>query len=97
MAIYSGLGNNLIRRHHILRLHLFADNDINETVRANIGRQMDLIQPVPKKSTEYSKEDCAQFPKLMNRSENYILDWEVPVERPQYIRDPRVSFFFFTD
>ena len=89
MATYSALGNNLIRRQHILRLHLFTDDEIPETIRANIGRQMELVQKVPKKSTDYSADDRAQIPHLIQREENHILDWEAPMKIPEYVRDPR--------
>uniref|UniRef100_A0A7E4W2J2 Ribosomal protein L13 n=1 Tax=Panagrellus redivivus TaxID=6233 RepID=A0A7E4W2J2_PANRE len=91
MATYSALGNSLLRRTHIMRLHLFADDDIPERIRSNLGKQMELIQPVPRKSTEYTAEERANFPRLVQRSERHLLDWEKPVEMPTYVRDPRIK------
>lgn len=39
---------------------------------------MGLIQKVPKKSTDYSAEERAKFPRFIHKSENYVLDWEAP-------------------
>jgi large subunit ribosomal protein L13 len=91
MATYSALGNNLIRRQHILRLHLFTDDKIPETLRANIGKQLELVQEIPKKSTDYSEKDKSKFPQLFTRDKNHLLDWEAPVVQPPYIRDPRIK------
>jgi len=90
MAIYSSLDNNLLRRTHILRLHLIADDEIPEAIRRNIGRQLELVQPVPKKATDYTEAERAAFPQIVEKKENHILDWENPIVPPTYVKDPRI-------
>uniref|UniRef100_A0AC34RCN3 Uncharacterized protein n=2 Tax=Panagrolaimus sp. JU765 TaxID=591449 RepID=A0AC34RCN3_9BILA len=91
MATYSALGNNLLRRTHILRLHLFADDEIAKPIQRNIGKQMELVQQIPKKSTDYSEAERLAFPQLVHRSENHVLDWESPISAPKFVPDPRIK------
>ncbi|CAJ0585865.1 unnamed protein product, partial [Mesorhabditis spiculigera] len=76
MATYKQLGNNLVRRRHIQRLHLFPDTEMPEFVKRNISNQLEQIQLVPKKSTDYTAEERAAFPKLVRFPKNHFEEWE---------------------
>uniref|UniRef100_A0A1I7S802 39S ribosomal protein L13, mitochondrial n=1 Tax=Bursaphelenchus xylophilus TaxID=6326 RepID=A0A1I7S802_BURXY len=77
-AVYKALGRTPIRRSQIERLHLFADDEMPEFIRKNIGNQLRQVQKVPKKSTEYTDEERANFPLLFKRRPDHLLDWENP-------------------
>lgn len=40
MTVYKGLGNHLLRRKVIERLHLFPEDEMPEFVKRNIGNQV---------------------------------------------------------
>uniref|UniRef100_A0A183VDC3 39S ribosomal protein L13, mitochondrial n=1 Tax=Toxocara canis TaxID=6265 RepID=A0A183VDC3_TOXCA len=80
LAVYKSLGNNVIRRRHIQRLHLFPNDRMPEFIRKNIGVQMEQVQSVPKRSDEYTAEERAAFPRLFKFSDDHVLDWQKPIE-----------------
>uniref|UniRef100_A0A914E8C8 Mitochondrial ribosomal protein L13 n=1 Tax=Acrobeloides nanus TaxID=290746 RepID=A0A914E8C8_9BILA len=89
ITTYRALGNNLIRRSHIERLHLFPDEDMPEFVKKNIGNQLKQIIPVARKSTEYTEEERAKFPRIVKFPEDHILDWHAPIVDPGAWKKPR--------
>ncbi|CAJ0915087.1 unnamed protein product, partial [Mesorhabditis belari] len=82
MAIYNKLGNNLIRRKHIQRLHLFPDAKMPEYIQKNIGNLLEQVQVVPRKSTDYTAEERAAFPRLVHFPEDHFEEWEAPIKPP---------------
>ena len=40
LAVYKELGNNMMRRRHIERLHLFANDSLPAFIKRNIGAQV---------------------------------------------------------
>uniref|UniRef100_A0AC35TMD9 39S ribosomal protein L13, mitochondrial n=1 Tax=Rhabditophanes sp. KR3021 TaxID=114890 RepID=A0AC35TMD9_9BILA len=80
LATYKALGNNMTRRRAIERLHTFSDSELPQFVKANISSQLRQLQDVPKRADQYTEEERAQMPKLINYSQDHIVDWEKPVE-----------------
>ncbi|CEF65635.2 Solute carrier family 25 member 44 [Strongyloides ratti] len=80
LATYKKLGNNLVRRMVIERLHLFPSTEIPEFLQKNISNQLRQVQEVPKRSIDYTNEERESFPRLFKRPEDYLLDWEEPIE-----------------
>lgn len=81
MAVNKGLGSKVFRRVHLQRLHLFVDDQMPDFIKRNIGNQLEQVQSVARKSTEYTAEERANFPRLVERKENYLLDWNEPQPR----------------
>jgi hypothetical protein len=79
MAVNRGLGTKVFRRDHLQRLHLFADDDMPDFIKRNIGHQLEQVQSVPRKSTDYSAEERVNFPRLVEKQPNHLKDWEAPI------------------
>lgn len=82
LSVYRSLGNNLLRRRLIQRLHLFPDTEMPEFVRQNIGSQLRQVQEVVKRSDEYTVEERAAFPKVVRFAEGHVIDWEKSIQNP---------------
>jgi hypothetical protein len=72
-AVYKAMDNNLIRRTNMERLHIFPGSQIPEDIKRNISGQIRPIMPVPKRLTEYSKEDVDNFPKIFDYPNDYVV------------------------
>lgn len=70
-AVYKACGPTLLRHTRMQRLHLFPDDNVTEDIRENICAQIKQLRSVPKKLTEYTKEELEQFPKLFEWPEDY--------------------------
>ncbi|CAI4222430.1 unnamed protein product [Auanema sp. JU1783] len=82
LSVYKALGNNLLRRKHIQRLHLFPDTDLPDFVKNNIGNQLEAVQPVVKRSDQYTDAERAAFPRLVKYREDHIENWEESTGNP---------------
>ncbi|CAB3406982.1 unnamed protein product, partial [Caenorhabditis bovis] len=82
LSVYKALGNNMLRRRHIQRLHLFADEDMPEFVRRNISSQLRQVQDVVKRLDEYSEEERKNVPNILKYSPGHVVDWEKSIESP---------------
>uniref|UniRef100_A0A0N5A2L8 39S ribosomal protein L13, mitochondrial n=1 Tax=Parastrongyloides trichosuri TaxID=131310 RepID=A0A0N5A2L8_PARTI len=69
LATYKALGNNLVRRKVIERLHLFPATEMPEFLKKNISNQLRQIQEIPKRSDQYTEEERKAFPNLIQTSE----------------------------
>ena len=56
------------------RLHLFPDEEMPGFIRKNISHQLEQIQNIPKKSTEYTNEERRRFPRLFKFSDEHVLN-----------------------
>lgn len=74
-AVYKAMDNNLIRRTNMERLHIFPGSEIPEDIKRNISGQIRPIMPVPKRLTEYSKEEVDNFPKIFDYPNDYVVRW----------------------
>ncbi|VDO91064.1 unnamed protein product [Heligmosomoides polygyrus] len=54
-----------MQRRHIRRLHLFPDTEMPVFVKENLGSQQEQVQPVPRRSDEYTPEERAKLPILL--------------------------------
>jgi len=79
--------NGLVKRRCLERLHLFPDNEMPNFIKKNINNQLAAIQVVPKKSTEYTKEERVNFPRLFKFPDNHVLDWHDNAEPPESYPD----------
>lgn len=73
LAVYSSLAKNLLRRPHMQRLHIYPTSVIPDDVKANITGQIRPLKAVPKRLTEYTKEEIDAFPKVYDYPKDYIL------------------------
>ncbi|VDK25159.1 unnamed protein product [Anisakis simplex] len=88
LAVYKCLGKNVVRRRHIQRLHLFANEAMPEFIRKNIGDQLEQVQSIAKRSDEYTDEERRSFPRLFKFDNDHLLDWNKPTESPaRYSKD----------
>lgn len=78
LSVHKGMGNRLFRRIHLQRLHLLPDNEMPDFVRRNIGNQLEQVQPAARKSTEYTDEERANFPHLVEYQDGHLLEWNDP-------------------
>lgn len=78
MSVHIGMGSKVFRRVHFERLHLFADTEMPDFIQRNIGNQLEQIQVVPRKSTEYTAEERKRFPSLVEHPKDYLIDWNDP-------------------
>jgi hypothetical protein len=88
MSVNAGMGTKVFRRVHLERLHLFTDTEMPEFIRRNIGNQLEQIQAVPRKSTEYTAEERQKFPTLVEHPEDYLADWSDPQPEIQRYDNP---------
>uniref|UniRef100_A0A914ULC9 Mitochondrial ribosomal protein L13 n=1 Tax=Plectus sambesii TaxID=2011161 RepID=A0A914ULC9_9BILA len=78
LSVYQSLGRNLVRRRHIERLHLFADDEIPPRILQNVSNQMEQVQSVPRRSDQISAEERSRFPAIFDWKEDHLVDWEAP-------------------
>uniref|UniRef100_A0A914IEN1 Uncharacterized protein n=1 Tax=Globodera rostochiensis TaxID=31243 RepID=A0A914IEN1_GLORO len=72
--------NRIVQRRCYERLHVFPDLEMPDFVRKNINNQLRQVQDVPRKSTEYTSEERAAFPRIFRPDDNFLKDWEEPIE-----------------
>ncbi|KAG8294228.1 54S ribosomal protein L13, partial [Homalodisca vitripennis] len=72
-AVYRALDKNLMRRNLMMRLHIFPEEDIPEEVKANISHQIPVLRPVPRSLLTYTDEEIANFPKVVDYPEGYVV------------------------
>lgn len=84
MSVYKALGNDLPRRRHIERLHLFPSEQVAPKIQANISHQMDQVQTVPRRSDEYTRDERAQFPALFDWQREHMQEWQDAMIMPEY-------------
>ncbi|PAV86376.1 hypothetical protein WR25_22349 [Diploscapter pachys] len=82
LAVYKCLGKSNIRRSHIARLHLLPDAEVPSFLMKNVGNQLEQVQEVVKRSTEYTDEERRNFPRLVKFPEDHVVDWEAPIDNP---------------
>jgi hypothetical protein len=54
------------------------DDEMPEFIRRNIGNQLEQVQDVPRKSTEYTAEERANFPQLVEYTKDHLMNWNNP-------------------
>lgn len=72
-AIYTSIAGNLLRRTQMERLHIFPDAVIPGDIKANISGQIRPLRPIPKRLSEYTKEEIDSFPKMYDYPKDYVL------------------------
>lgn len=72
-AVYRALDNNLQRRYHMARLHIFPDDKVPKEMLANVSNQIRPVRPIPKRLDEYDPEFMEKFPKIIDLPKNYVL------------------------
>uniref|UniRef100_A0A183CJT4 39S ribosomal protein L13, mitochondrial n=1 Tax=Globodera pallida TaxID=36090 RepID=A0A183CJT4_GLOPA len=72
--------NRIVQRRCYERLHVFPDLEMPDFVRKNINNQLRQVQDVPRKSTEYTSEERAAFPRIFRPDDYFLKDWEEPIE-----------------
>ncbi|KAI6197926.1 Ribosomal protein L13 [Aphelenchoides besseyi] len=78
LAIYKGIGKTGKRQHWTEFVHLFPDAEVPDFIRRNIGNQLEQVQTVARKSTDYTAEERARFPRLMKWNPEHPIDWRQP-------------------
>jgi len=76
--------NRIVQRRCLHRLHLFPNDDIPDFIRKNIGNQLEQVQEVPRKSTEYTEKDRQNFPRIFSIPQDHVLDWNDSSEPPEW-------------
>ncbi|XP_018408847.1 PREDICTED: 39S ribosomal protein L13, mitochondrial isoform X2 [Nanorana parkeri] len=64
LATYGMLPKNLLRRTMIMRLHLFAEEDIPEEILRNISTELKQPRKIPRRLNEYTQEEIEAYPRL---------------------------------
>lgn len=74
-ACYNNLNGDLKRKGHMARLHVFPDGfeGVPDEIAANLTGQIEPVRQVPKKLDEYTPEEIANFPKLWDYPEEYVV------------------------
>lgn len=72
-AVYTSLGNNLMRRPRMARLHIFPYDKIPSELMKNVTSQIRQLREIPKRLEEYSPEEVEKFPKLFDWPEDHII------------------------
>jgi len=80
-AVYRAVGNSLLRHPAMARLHCYPDAEVPPDILTNVNAQMKQLRPVPKRLTEYSKEDVAEFPKVFDWPRDYVLPRSTQTEK----------------
>ncbi|KAI6183194.1 hypothetical protein M3Y97_00462600 [Aphelenchoides bicaudatus] len=88
ISVHVGMGSKVFRRVHFERLHLFADAELPDFIKRNIGNQLEQIQTAPRKSTEYTVEERKKFPSLVERPKDYLVEWDDPQPEVQRYETP---------
>ncbi|XP_058804658.1 large ribosomal subunit protein uL13m [Phymastichus coffea] len=72
-AVYRALGNNIPRRYHMQRLHIYYNDQIPEKIKQNIGNQIKQLRPVPQRLDHISQDDIENFPQILKLPQTYVL------------------------
>uniref|UniRef100_A0A2P2I1F8 39S ribosomal protein L13 n=1 Tax=Hirondellea gigas TaxID=1518452 RepID=A0A2P2I1F8_9CRUS len=73
-AVYSALGGFLTRHARMRRLHIFSDDQIPESILQNVNKQLQQLRQVPKRLDHYAEEEVANFPKVFDWPQDYVLN-----------------------
>ncbi|CAD6196271.1 unnamed protein product [Caenorhabditis auriculariae] len=82
LAVYKALGNSILRRRQVQRLHLFPDEDMPKFVQKNIANQLAPVQEIVRRSDQYTAEERAAFPRIVRYPESHVVDWERSFSNP---------------
>lgn len=55
------------------RVYLFPDENIPDQIRENICDQIRQVNPVYKKLTDFSSEELAKYPKLIDYPDEFTI------------------------
>lgn len=92
MAVSKGLGSKVFKHTHLERLHLFVDDEMPDFIRRNIGNQLKQVQRTPRKSTDFTAEERANFPRLVEYKEEHLLDWNDPQPQIHNYKEDKVNW-----
>lgn len=71
--MYNSMDGNLQRRYTMERLHIFPDGNVPQNLMENVSNQIRQIRPVPKRLDRYSEKEVAEYPKVMDYPDDYVL------------------------
>ncbi|TNN52155.1 39S ribosomal protein L13, mitochondrial [Liparis tanakae] len=71
LVVYGMLPKNLHRRTMMQRLHIFADDELPDDIRANLTEELPQPREIPRKLSEYTQEEMDAFPRLWTPPEDY--------------------------
>ncbi|CAL4161830.1 unnamed protein product [Meganyctiphanes norvegica] len=72
-AVYNQLDKNLLRRGRMEKLHLFADDQIPESILQNVSSQLTQLRPTPTRLDHYTEEERLQFPKVFDWPKEHVI------------------------
>ncbi|KAK7071458.1 54S ribosomal protein L13 [Halocaridina rubra] len=72
-AVYSKLDKNLLRRGKMARLHIFADDEVPNSILENLSGQIRQLRAVPKRLDHYTDEEIKSFPRIFDWPKDYVI------------------------
>ncbi|XP_065335942.1 large ribosomal subunit protein uL13m [Cloeon dipterum] len=72
-AVYTSMHGNLLRRHTMMRLHLFADEEIDPEIAPRISNVIKQIRPVPERLDLMPEEKVKSFPQIADLDKDYVI------------------------
>lgn len=73
-AIYKELRASETRKTLMARCHIFPDDQVPEELMANVCDEIRQVQPMVKRLDEYTQEEIAAFPKLVEEPDDYTTE-----------------------
>ncbi|XP_059486237.1 large ribosomal subunit protein uL13m [Neocloeon triangulifer] len=72
-AVYTSMHGNLLRRHNMMRLHLYADEEVDPEVAARVTNVIRQLRPIPERLDLMEKEKVDSFPQIADLNKDYVI------------------------
>lgn len=72
-AVYRSLRGNLQRKYTMAKLHIFADENVPESLMKNVSNQIRQIRPKPKRLDHFAEDEVKKFPQIIDYPKDYVV------------------------
>jgi D-arabinose 1-dehydrogenase-like Zn-dependent alcohol dehydrogenase len=72
-AIYTSMRGNLQRRHTMMRLKLYAEDDIEPEIASKISSVIRQLRPIPERLDLMDEERVEAFPRVVQLDKDYVV------------------------
>lgn len=92
-AIYTSMRGNLTRRHTMMRLKLYAEDDIEPEIASKISSVIRQLRPIPDRLDQMDEETVKAFPKIVELNKDYVVQElkEYPNWESQHQKNKRMG------
>jgi large subunit ribosomal protein L13 len=72
-AIYTSMKGNLTRRHTMMRLKLYAEDNIEPEIASKISSVIRQLRPIPERLDLMEEERVKAFPRVVELDKDYVV------------------------